>query len=348
LIGFKNLQHFLLIHFVMIKTHKNIFLINLLLGVVLLFQVALAEFQINRVVAIVNGKIITQSELEMIMLPQVRILFQKYPNQGSQFQEEFKEVQKKTLDALIEEKLILDEFENLGGQIPEIAIKNAINDEIEDVYNGDETKFYAKLKASNLTLESYEKIIYKRIAVQALKSQQMNKVSPLTPDELSAEYKLLKPELRDIAEDQAQFDKIYIPKPNQYNPNLSATAQQKKAQEVMDKLKQGSDFASLAKQYSQDSYASAGGKSPVVKRKDLSREFGELIFDNPLNTVIGPLEDKLGYTFIKINERTLAKSMSLNEAKPILEKKISIKKRNLFLQSWLEQLREKAEINIKL
>jgi len=348
LITFRNFQPFLSLYFIIMKTHKNTVLMSLLLSTVMCFQAAFAEFQINRVVAIVNGKIITQSELEMIMLPQVRILFQKYPNQGSQFQEEFKEIQKQTLEVLIEEKLILDEFDNLGGQIPEIAIKNAISDEIEDIYKGDESQFYAKLKDSKLTLESYEKIIYKRIAVQALKSQQMNKISPLTPDELSAEYRLLKSELRDVAEDQAQFDKIYIPKPNQYNPNLSAQAQQQKAQEVIDKLEQGENFASLAKEYSQDSYASAGGKSPMVKRKDLSREFGELIFDNPLNTVIGPLEDKLGYTFIKINERKLAPPMSLNEAKPILEKQISIKKRNSFLQDWLKQLREKADINIKL
>ena len=330
------------------NTHKNTVLISLLLGAVMSLQCALAEFQINRVVAIVNGKIITQSELEMIMLPQVRILFQKYPNQGEQFQQEFKEVQTKTLEALIEEKLILDEFDNLGGAIPEIAIKNAISDEIEDLYEGDASQFYGKLKQSNLTLESYEEIIYDRIAVQALKSQQINKISPLTPDELTAEYKLLRPELRDVAEDQAQFDKIYIPKPNQYNPNLSIEVQQQKAQEVISKLEQGANFSELAKEYSQDSYASQGGKSPVVKRKDLSREFGELIFEKPLNKVVGPLEDKLGYTFIKINERTLASSMSLTDATPILEKQISIKKRNSFLKAWLTQLREKADINIKL
>lgn len=330
------------------NTHKNTVLISLLLGAVMSLQCALAEFQINRVVAIVNGKIITQSELEMIMLPQVRILFQKYPNQGEQFQQEFKEVQTKTLEALIEEKLILDEFDNLGGAIPEIAIKNAISDEIEDLYEGDASQFYGKLKQSNLTLESYEEIIYDRIAVQALKSQQINKISPLTPDELTAEYKLLRSELRDVAEDQAQFDKIYIPKPNQYNPNLSIEVQQQKAQEVISKLEQGANFSELAKEYSQDSYASQGGKSPVVKRKDLSREFGELIFEKPLNKVVGPLEDKLGYTFIKINERTLASSMSLTDATPILEKQISIKKRNSFLKAWLTQLREKADINIKL
>lgn len=325
-----------------------IYLLRFLFGFILFFQVAGAQIKINGVVAVVNGNIITQSELEVVMLPQVRQLLKDYPNQGTKFQEAFKELQKNTLDTLIEEQLILDEFDSLGGQIPLIALKNSVNDEIQNLYNSDESKFYEKLKQSNLTLESYEQIIHDRIAVQALKSQQLNKVPPITPDELAAEYNLVKAELRDRGNDAAQCDKIYIPKPNKYNPNLLLQTQINKVEEVVAKFKNNEDFSEIAKRYSEDIYADKGGKWPVMKRKELANEFAEFVFEQPLNEVIGPLEDNSGYTFVRINERVLAEPVSLQEASPQLERKISIDKRNMFLMEWIEQLRKKAEITIKL
>lgn len=85
---------------------------------------------------------------------------------------------------------------------------------------------------------------------------------------------------------------------------------QQKAQEIVDKLKAGSDFAELAKQESNDlATRDGGGSLGSVTRgtKDapvIDHDFENAVFTAPLNQVVGPARDSRGWDIIVVTEES--------------------------------------------
>lgn len=74
----------------------------------------------------------------------------------------------------------------------------------------------------------------------------------------------------------------------------------KKAQEVLDKVKAGGDFATLAKQYSQDTTAANGGDLGLFGKGKMVPEFEKAAFSLKAGEVSGLVKTVYGYHIIKV------------------------------------------------
>jgi foldase protein PrsA len=88
-----------------------------------------------------------------------------------------------------------------------------------------------------------------------------------------------------------------------------------KANEVLDKLKKGGDFAALAKEYSDDPGSKdAGG---TYKDADITQwvpEFGQAAGNLPLNTISDPpVKTSYGYHIMKVESRSVKKDLLKSE-----------------------------------
>jgi len=97
-------------------------------------------------------------------------------------------------------------------------------------------------------------------------------------------------------------------------------AAKKKAEEIYEKLKNGADFAALAKQYSDDPGSqSTGGDLGLQEKGGFVQAFDDAVFSMQLHELHPPLKTEYGYHIIRLDEIEPAKQKSFEEARPELE-----------------------------
>lgn len=74
---------------------------------------------------------------------------------------------------------------------------------------------------------------------------------------------------------------------------------EQEALDILDMLKKGKSFGTLAKRYSQCSSAKRGGDLGEFRRGQMVKAFDNVVFNKPILTVHGPVKTKFGYHLIK-------------------------------------------------
>ena len=114
-----------------------------------------------------------------------------------------------------------------------------------------------------------------------------------------------------------------------------------KAEDILKRVKNGEDFASLAKEYSQDTSATNGGDIGYSKDGELVKSFEDAL-KSLKNGEVYPevVESDYGYHIIK---KTGEKQASFEDEKESLITKLSYNKQNTLIEDVLA----KYEIEIK-
>eukprot|EP00992_Anisonema_acinus_P008607 TRINITY_DN4725_c0_g1_i1.p1 TRINITY_DN4725_c0_g1~~TRINITY_DN4725_c0_g1_i1.p1 ORF type:complete len:128 (+),score=43.60 TRINITY_DN4725_c0_g1_i1:54-386(+) len=77
-----------------------------------------------------------------------------------------------------------------------------------------------------------------------------------------------------------------------------------KAQELLEELKNGADFAELAKTHSTCPSGKKGGALGEFGPGQMVAEFDKVVFSAPVNEVQGPVKTQFGYHLILVTSRT--------------------------------------------
>ncbi len=304
--------------------------------------------KVNGISAIANGRVVTINEVAFMLGPIRANLAMKHPRMGDTFKAELAKSKRKILDELINRQLIIHEFNDMGAQIPDHAIKAEIKRQIDRIYEGSDVKFREQLSKSNLSYTKFFKLTKDKLIGQAMRAQHFNDPTPATQAELMAEYNKNKSEMRDRSKDKIDFEKIYIPLTNSEDLLATPETQKEFAEELIKKVKKGADFAELAKKHSTDAYASKGGKRTDVKRTDLRPDVSFALFTEPLGTVIGPIQlDAGGYQIIRVIRKIDGPAPGLAKVKPMIEQAVQNKKSSVRFKRYLDRLRKKALIKYK-
>lgn len=312
------------------------------------FTLSHAAVEVNGIAAVANGKVITKREVAFQLAPLQAQLQARFPRRGPLFMREVNKAKDEILQELIDRELILSEFKNkLQGNLPKDAVESEIRRQIRDVYNGSEKEFLAQLKKLGMARSKYAELTRKKLIVQAMRAQQFNDAAPPTPGEVKAEYTKIKRDFRDVTKDKITYEKIYVPKslPDQI---VTPEEQLSLAESLAEKLRNGADFATLAKEHSTDAFAEDGGKWPETPRTDLSPEFATIIFNEKKGTIIGPLEDQLGYTIVRTISTKDGPSPPLDKVRKVVESRIQRQKNSASYERWIERIRKGAIVKKKI
>ncbi len=267
--------------------------------------------EVNGIAVIVNGKVITKSQVSFMLAPVFAQLAAQFPRRGAEFERQFNEARERILLELIDREIIIDEFKLLGASIKQNIVDEEVKRQVRDLYNGDEARFREELRKSRLTMDRYREMTREKMIVQAMRAQKFSDAPPPLPNEISREYAEIKDTLRDMSQDKVSFQKIFIPRVDAENPASTPEIQLTLAEDLAKQIQDGKDIAELAKTYSKDAFAEQGGIQNDVPRTDLSPEFAAIVFDAPEGKLLGPLEDPQGFTLVKITKKTLGPAPGL-------------------------------------
>ena len=285
-----------------------------------LFTVGLSRgVVIEKIVAVVNGKPITLTEL------QERAMFIKNAT-GKDLP--LREV----LRRVILEELQMQEAQKLGLVASDDVVDSYIENFKKENGLSDE-EFEKFLKERGITLEAYREEIRRRITINRLMNYQI-RMHVAVPDEEVKEYYLKhRDEFR--RPPAAQVWLIFIPKDKK-----------ELAKKVYAQAAGGFSFEALAKKYSEGPAAEKGGYLGYVERGMLLAPIDKFVFET--DGKLGFIETDNGYYIVKVGERKKENYVPFEQVKERIREKLLEAKTEKRYQQWLKRLLDRATIKIMM
>jgi peptidyl-prolyl cis-trans isomerase D len=99
-----------------------------------------------------------------------------------------------------------------------------------------------------------------------------------------------------------------------------------KALDILEKAREGTDFAELAKQYSEGPTKVKGGHLGSFKHEDMVKPFSDKAFSMSPGEISDLVRTQFGWHIIKVEKINEASTLSFDKAKPDIQKKITTEK----------------------
>lgn len=289
-------------------------------------------------VAVVNGVIITQKDLDTEMtIIKERLAMMKRPLGDSQLQE-FKE---KTLEKIIGRELLFQE-----SQKKKIKIDDAkVNEELMALKKkyASEDDFKKSLSEKNFNEADLKDRLKQSMAIKELVDQLFIQKVNITEEEIKSYYDS-QPQLFKQPE-KVNASHILI-KVDPKADEAQKSEARKKIEKVQQRLKKGEDFATLAKEFSQCPSSEKGGSLGSFARGQMAKPFEDTSFSLKPGEMSDVVETRFGYHLIKVIDKKPETTTAFKDAKDRIEKYLKNKKVKDQVREYVETLKKKAKTEI--
>jgi len=289
----------------------------------------------NRAVAIVNGEKITKKEFSINYKSQIdyygldkAFLAQKV---GSKTYEE--QIKENVLDGLIVRQIELQQAKKRNITLTaqeKKAIEDQINQYKNDSQNGPNFKLY--LQTIGATEDEYKDQIIKSQIVSKL-FDELTKNQTASMSEIESYYNSHKSDYIQVKASHILF---------KVSDSKEEATKKKKAEEVLQMIKNGQNFEKLAQKYSEDENTKQkGGDLGYFRKGEMVKEFEDAAFSLGIGEISGIVKTSYGFHIIKVTDR---KQLTLNDVKDEIKSTIETQKKQEYFQSLVEKWKKEAKI----
>jgi peptidyl-prolyl cis-trans isomerase C len=299
----------------------------------------------------INGTDIPESEIDKLVKPQLEMIAKQSaqlpPTFAEQYAKQLREqaieqtIRRHLLDEKVKEANIVITDEEVMSTIEEIASSQREPLSLEE--------FKKKMAEYGQSFDQVKEEIREGLArnrfmqaqwagkiniseEDARKYYQENPKQFETPEQVRASHILIKPVLTDPNVD-----------PNA-DPNEAKAKARAKAEDLLKQLKNGADFAELAKANSNCPSAPRGGDLGFFPRGETTPDFEKTAFEMEIGQISDIVETEYGYHIIKVTDHKDASTTSFEQAKDDIIKQLTQKKQSEFAEEYLGSLKAGAKI----
>jgi peptidyl-prolyl cis-trans isomerase SurA len=292
---------------------------------------------VDGMAAVVNGEVITYSQVRALSAPQERVLRQQYT--GQELAKKITEVRQLALKDLIDRRLVIQAFKKESYEIPDHIVDQRIHQIIQESFGGDRNTFVKTLEAQNYTLGEFKKKEMEKIIVGAMRSHNVKANQIVSPVKIEDYYRKHRDEF--TSQEQIKLRMIMI---SGHQDTATAPAQKELAEEVLGKLAAGADFEQMARIYSEDSTKDNGGDWGWIEHKTLAEPLEKIAFNMPVGRISNIIEYAGNYYILKVDDKHGGSTKPLAEVWSDIDKKLVQEEAQQIQERWLASLREKAYI----
>src|ERR1700732_133161 len=213
---------------------------------------------IDGVAAVVNGDVITFSQVQEVSGPRERTLREQ--STGQELIDKIREARLPALSDLIDRQLIVQEFKKKEYSLPEYVVDDQIQNIIKEAFAGDRQAFLRTLNAQGYSMNKFREMQRDKVIVGAMRQNNVKGTFTATPQQIQAYYEANKQEF--LTPEQLKLRMIVL-NADPLDAN-SGDSTRKMADEIRNKVKGGADFATTAKTYSMDGTAESGGDGGMM------------------------------------------------------------------------------------
>jgi parvulin-like peptidyl-prolyl isomerase len=294
----------------------------------LLFAVCARGEVIERIVAKVNGEIITLSEFQARQIAEAQAA--RVPPE--RVQGYLRDNNARILQEAIDDMLLVQRAQDTGLRMP------PVDQYIEEIKKENKItsveQFQAQLAQEGMTLDELKRNMGRNILRRQVIGRDLEPKVMVTDSEARAEYDSRKDEFSQPA--TVQLREILL-------KGDDALA---RAGELTRKARGGEDFAALARSHSVAPSKAFGGELGKLARGDMNPDLENVAFSLPAGAVSDPIPSGDGYRILKVEAVTEAVVTPFDEVKDKIRRAMGEQRMNKELVGYLANLREKAIINV--
>lgn len=309
-----------------------------------------AEEGPDTMAATVNGEVIGDREVEAVLDRSIQRNLQRMGGQVDPAQlAQYKEAMKpRVLEDLISQRLLDQQVQAAQIEVTEEEAVSVVTEQLAK-YNASMTfeKYKEMVESQGGNVQDVLGQIEKDLARQKfIESQWAGKVDVndreakdyydahpddeaiKVPEKVQASHILIKPDVSD---------------PNT-DPNDAKAAARTEAEGLLAQIKDGADFAELAKANSDCPSSAKGGDLGPFVREQMVKPFSDAAFMMEPNEVSDIVETRFGYHIIKVTDRMPEAVKPFEEVKADVVTKLENQKKREFATGLLQSLRDRATI----
>ena len=298
---------------------------------------------VDKVVAIINDAVILHSELMRRVAPLTADLDEVAdPRERKRRQDKLKS---QVLEEMVNEELIVQAAGESKLEVSAKEVQSAL-EEIKKQNNLDDNQLAEALRMQGYTMSSYRSDVRRQILRMRATNMLVRPRVTVTDDDVRARYDAMS--RRSAAVKRIKLRHILVGLPEKPTETQIAEAK-RKATDLMDKVRAGADFARLAADHSDDEKTKfSGGELGWIERGSIDTEWEVIVFAMNKGEVRGPITGPSGLHVFQVTEVERNQQKPFAQMKEQLRNEIFRKEMERQTKLWLEELREKAHIQMKL
>jgi peptidyl-prolyl cis-trans isomerase SurA len=289
---------------------------------------------IEKVVAKVNGQIITLSEFQSRQLAAAQAA-RVDPSTVSQF---LRQNNARILQDAIDELLVMQKAEDAGMKAPPQYIDEAIASIKKDNNLTSEEQFQDALQHEGLTLSELRQNIERSIVRRMVMERDIRPRVEVSETELQAEYE--KTKATEFTKAATVTLQEILVKEDQGGLRL--------AKELADKARAGEDFEALARQYSAAASRAHGGDIGQISENDMQPDLRKVTTALSVGGVSDPLPVENGYRIVRVVAKTSGSTTPFEGAREKVNDRLMMQRFEKEYAAYLSELRTTAQVELRV
>jgi peptidyl-prolyl cis-trans isomerase SurA len=298
---------------------------------------------LDRIVAVVNDDVITLTEVQEEGLQTIRRIVQE--SLGEERERRLRTTQRQILDELILRKLQLQEAKKEKIEATAAEVRSAIEDlKRRNGLTSDE-ELQAAMSRELLSEEQFRKGIAEQVALTKLVARQVRSKVVVLDEEARRYYDEHQEQFKDIPQVKIRHLLVAVPQQPTRDDVLRAKSRIEEAQVLM---KLGAKFSTVAKQYADGPLASSSGEIWTMKRGELAPELEQTALALPIGQVSGIITNPAGFHLIQVEERVAGQILPFDQVKEAARNTLFDQKAETKFKEWVQALKAKANVEMKM
>ncbi len=298
---------------------------------------------VEEIVARVNNEIITTSELLRAQSALHEEIKQDCPNcTPQQLQMMQAEREKHLLRDLIDQSLLNQRAKDMGISVESEVVKRL--DQIRQQNNiATMEDLERKISEQGLNFEDFKNNIRSGMLTQEVIRREVGSRVIIGRDETEKYYNEHKNDFQ--RPEQVALREIFVSTEGKKEEEIPEL--EKKAKNLLERVKKGEDFGELAKRYSDGSTANRGGELGLFERGQLSKELEAIVFKLNRNQMTDVTRTKTGFLVLQVLQRYEAGLQPLDKVEGEISNRLFAEKMEPGLRRYLQDLRRESYVVVK-
>jgi peptidyl-prolyl cis-trans isomerase SurA len=299
---------------------------------------------VEEIIARVNNEIITSSELEKARTAAAEDAQQECNGRCTpeQLQVAVEDRQKFALRDLIDQSLLAQRGKDMGINVESEVVKQLDTIRIQNKLDSME-KLEAAVTKEGLNWDDFKSNIRNKLLTQEVIRREVGAHITIGRDEAMKYYEQHKKDF--VKPEQVALRAIELSTEGKNETELAEL--KKKAEDLLRRIKDGEDFSTLAKRFSDGATAQQGGYLGVYKRGELSKQLEDQVFSMKKNQLTDVIETKQGFLILQVLERYEAGEQPFEKVENEIMDHLYSERMEPALREYLKTLREQSYVVVK-
>lgn len=280
--------------------------------------------------AVVSGKIITVGEVLDAMRPERERLAVRYD--GEELERKMEAAYKTALDRLVESQLVLADFKEAGGDLPERAIEDHVNGVIREQFGNDQSAFLQALGEARLTYAEWREQMKEQLILQAMRQREVTSKVQVTPLDVQERYE--RDAVRFTRKERVRLRLFVVPKGVRRTVDLA---------EVAKRLQSGALTVEAAAKHFKIELQDG---EEAVEAESLNEVLRSALEGKEEGAVVGPVELEGTKYLVQVLERMPEERRPLSEVREGIEAELRKECFERLYETWMESLRSKHYVEV--